>query len=228
LFCYVNLISSFIFLFVLFLLFYSHSKRYLATVSTELLLRLRILFKAWSKFPQCRTNPLFSDMNVFSTSDYVSGCVLSVFQVFLGVQAGTTLSFYPDWKGRVSRWIAWGTGTGLLAGILCLCSKEDGWIPVNKNLWYGFWKNYVTPRMGHRFVARPHSTRNKNAGYLQTQHSNRSNQRALKNCFSPYNSFGASEKGNTGKTRHTGRIIQSVQNAGWFDVQGASESVWLM
>jgi hypothetical protein len=65
----------------------------------------------------------------------VAGCLLSVFQVFLGVQAGTTLSFYSNWKGRVTRWIVWGTVTGVLAGILCLASKEEGWIPVNKNLW---------------------------------------------------------------------------------------------
>jgi hypothetical protein len=29
----------------------------------------------------------------------------------------------------------WGTVTGVLAGILCLAGKEEGWIPVNKNLW---------------------------------------------------------------------------------------------
>lgn len=65
----------------------------------------------------------------------IVGCLLSVFQVFLGVQAGTTLSFYRDWKGRMARWIIWGTVAGVLAGILCLTSKEEGWIPVNKNLW---------------------------------------------------------------------------------------------
>jgi heparan-alpha-glucosaminide N-acetyltransferase len=74
-------------------------------------------------------------MNFMNILDSVSGCLLSVFQVFLGVQAGTTLSFYRDWKGRVTRWIVWGTVAGVLAGILCLASKEEGWIPVNKNLW---------------------------------------------------------------------------------------------
>ncbi|XP_021935257.1 heparan-alpha-glucosaminide N-acetyltransferase isoform X2 [Zootermopsis nevadensis] len=65
----------------------------------------------------------------------LTGCLLSVFQVFLGVQAGTTLSFYSDWKGRVTRWSVWGAVVGISAGILCLASKDEGWIPINKNLW---------------------------------------------------------------------------------------------
>ncbi|PSN35838.1 hypothetical protein C0J52_15490 [Blattella germanica] len=65
----------------------------------------------------------------------IVGCLLSIFQVFLGVQAGTTLSFFREWKQRIKRWLIWGTITGIVAAILCLASKEDGWIPVNKNLW---------------------------------------------------------------------------------------------
>jgi heparan-alpha-glucosaminide N-acetyltransferase len=58
-----------------------------------------------------------------------------VFQVFLGVQAGTILSFYREWKGRVTRWVVWGSVAGVAAAVLCGVSKEEGWIPVNKNLW---------------------------------------------------------------------------------------------
>ncbi|KAJ4441630.1 hypothetical protein ANN_11488, partial [Periplaneta americana] len=65
----------------------------------------------------------------------IMGCLLSVFQVFLGVQAGTTLSFHREWKDRVIRWIAWGTASGAAGTLLCFASKEEGWIPVNKNLW---------------------------------------------------------------------------------------------
>ncbi|KAJ9576242.1 hypothetical protein L9F63_006904, partial [Diploptera punctata] len=65
----------------------------------------------------------------------IVGCLLSVFQVFLGVQAGTTLTFYQEWKDRLKHWLAWGTASGIIGAILCLASKEEGWIPVNKNLW---------------------------------------------------------------------------------------------
>ncbi|XP_047119724.1 heparan-alpha-glucosaminide N-acetyltransferase-like [Schistocerca piceifrons] len=63
------------------------------------------------------------------------GCITSIFQVILGVQAGTTLILFWEWKSRILRWLSWGTICGIIGAILCLASKEDGWIPVNKNLW---------------------------------------------------------------------------------------------
>ncbi|XP_068084945.1 heparan-alpha-glucosaminide N-acetyltransferase isoform X2 [Anabrus simplex] len=65
----------------------------------------------------------------------IVGCLLSIFQVFLGVQAGTILVLHRNWKGRISRWMVWGSMCGIVGGVLCLASKEGGWIPVNKNLW---------------------------------------------------------------------------------------------
>lgn len=64
------------------------------------------------------------------------GSLLSIFQVFLGYQAGVTLLVYPRVKSRIVRWLSWAILTGAIGAILCLTSKEDGWIPVNKNLWY--------------------------------------------------------------------------------------------
>ena len=61
--------------------------------------------------------------------------MLSIFHVFLGVQAGVTLLVFPGWKSRVRRWLAWAVLTGGIGAILCLASQNDGWIPVNKNLW---------------------------------------------------------------------------------------------
>jgi heparan-alpha-glucosaminide N-acetyltransferase len=52
------------------------------------------------------------------------------------VQAGAILTFYREWKGRVIRWIIWGTVAGVVAAGLCVFSKEEGLIPVNKNLWW--------------------------------------------------------------------------------------------
>lgn len=65
-----------------------------------------------------------------------TGCLTSILQVFLGVQAGVILQVYKEHLSRLSRWILWAVFCGLLGGILCGFSKEDGVIPVNKNLWY--------------------------------------------------------------------------------------------
>lgn len=63
------------------------------------------------------------------------GCFTSIFLVFLGLQAGKILLTFTEWKSRVVRWCCWGVLCGVVAGVLCKFSKEDGWIPVNKNLW---------------------------------------------------------------------------------------------
>lgn len=63
------------------------------------------------------------------------GSMLATFQVFMGAQAGVTLLVFNDWKSRISRWFAWSILTGAIGALLCLCSQNDGWIPVNKNLW---------------------------------------------------------------------------------------------
>ncbi|CAG0879332.1 unnamed protein product [Darwinula stevensoni] len=65
----------------------------------------------------------------------ILGSLTSAFQVFLGMQAGMTLLLFSDWKSRVKRWLVWGVTCGALGALLCLASKEQGWIPVNKNLW---------------------------------------------------------------------------------------------
>lgn len=65
----------------------------------------------------------------------IFGTLTSVVQVFLGVQAGTILLTYESHKTRLIRWFVWGAAAGLLGGILCGFSQEDGIIPVNKNLW---------------------------------------------------------------------------------------------
>lgn len=64
------------------------------------------------------------------------GCLPTIFHVFLGVQAGTTLLIYKNHRERLIRWLSWAVITGAIGGGLCGFSKEDGLIPVNKNLWY--------------------------------------------------------------------------------------------
>lgn len=60
----------------------------------------------------------------------IVGCLTTIFQVFLGVQAGEILLCYKDWKDRVVRWLLWAVFlaiVGFLAHVYV--------IPVNKNLW---------------------------------------------------------------------------------------------
>ncbi|KAL7287745.1 hypothetical protein TKK_0018128 [Trichogramma kaykai] len=54
--------------------------------------------------------------------------------VFMGVQAGRIFVTYYQSNARIIRWVAWFIITGLMAGILCNFSKENGVIPVNKNM----------------------------------------------------------------------------------------------
>lgn len=65
----------------------------------------------------------------------VFGCLMTIFQVFLGVQCGMVLLVHADAKARVKRWLAWGLFCGIVGGALCSFSKETGVIPLNKNLW---------------------------------------------------------------------------------------------
>ena len=63
------------------------------------------------------------------------GTLTSCFLCFLGLQAGKILVTYSDPLERVTRFLVWGVLLGAIAAILCKCSKDDGWIPINKNLW---------------------------------------------------------------------------------------------
>lgn len=65
----------------------------------------------------------------------IVGCFTSIVQVFFGVQAGVILLQYKEHLSRIARWLVWAVIYGLLGGILCGFSKEDGVIPLNKNLW---------------------------------------------------------------------------------------------
>ncbi|GAB6023846.1 hypothetical protein CHUAL_008587 [Chamberlinius hualienensis] len=65
----------------------------------------------------------------------ILGTLQASFQVFLGLQAGMTMLTFKGHRSRLTRWLTWGTITGALAAILCLASANEGWIPINKNLW---------------------------------------------------------------------------------------------
>ncbi|BFZ02813.1 hypothetical protein BsWGS_05851 [Bradybaena similaris] len=61
----------------------------------------------------------------------LTSCVLC----FLGLQAGKIIYIHTDWVSRCRRFFIWTillTGLGIL---LCEGSLNDGWLPINKNLW---------------------------------------------------------------------------------------------
>lgn len=60
-----------------------------------------------------------------------TGCLPSMLTVMLGVQAGSTLLFFPSWQERAKRWATWGAICLLLTVPLAASSV----IPINKNLW---------------------------------------------------------------------------------------------
>ncbi|XP_020285905.1 heparan-alpha-glucosaminide N-acetyltransferase-like [Pseudomyrmex gracilis] len=61
----------------------------------------------------------------------ILGCLTSIFQVFLGVEAGIILMLYKDWKDRIFRWVLWAVIYGFLGCML----HFNNVIPVNKSLW---------------------------------------------------------------------------------------------
>ena len=63
------------------------------------------------------------------------GSMLCIAQVFLGYQAGQIIVSYNSHAQRVIRFIMWSIVTSIIGIVLCGASKDDGWIPINKNLW---------------------------------------------------------------------------------------------
>lgn len=63
------------------------------------------------------------------------GSLLTIVQVFFGVQCGYTLLLFSKPFDRIKRWFGWGLTTLLLGLCLCKFSVNNGVIPLNKNLW---------------------------------------------------------------------------------------------
>jgi len=66
----------------------------------------------------------------------IFGSLTTIFQVWLGYQAGYTLQVYSDSEPKVAIvWLSWSVITGGLGALLCGGRQFGGWIPLNKNLW---------------------------------------------------------------------------------------------
>lgn len=80
----------------------------------------------------------------------ILGSINSILMTFLGLQAGKIILHYRDLhKSIMSRFLIWGLFLGVISAILTRCSKEQGFIPVNKNLWS---LSYVTTLACFAFV----------------------------------------------------------------------------
>lgn len=67
---------------------------------------------------------------------FITGSMLSIFQVFLGLVAGNVLQYHKDSYPRMIRWLVWCVICGVIGTILCFAGDVDAPIPVNKNLWW--------------------------------------------------------------------------------------------
>ncbi|XP_072239419.1 heparan-alpha-glucosaminide N-acetyltransferase isoform X2 [Leuresthes tenuis] len=80
----------------------------------------------------------------------VLGSINSVLMAFLGLQAGKIILHYRDLpRSIMSRFLIWGLFLGIISAVLTKCSTDQGFIPVNKNLWS---LSYVTTLACFAFV----------------------------------------------------------------------------
>ncbi|NXN18875.1 HGNAT acetyltransferase, partial [Indicator maculatus] len=80
----------------------------------------------------------------------ILGTINSIFMAFLGLQAGKILLFYRDQHKQIlCRFIIWSIVMGMISAILTKCSKEEGFVPINKNLWS---ISYVTTTSCFAFI----------------------------------------------------------------------------
>uniref|UniRef100_A0A8C5HYQ2 Heparan-alpha-glucosaminide N-acetyltransferase n=1 Tax=Gouania willdenowi TaxID=441366 RepID=A0A8C5HYQ2_GOUWI len=66
----------------------------------------------------------------------ILGSINSILIAFLGLQAGKIILHYRDFPTSIMlRFFIWGLVLGVISAILTLCSTNQGFIPINKNLW---------------------------------------------------------------------------------------------
>ena len=76
-------------------------------------------------------------------------------QVFLGYQAGQIIMTYKGHKARIIRFLVWGLATGLIGFGLNGTTRDEGLIPINKNLWYVASKIYRLFPIKWLFIYQP-------------------------------------------------------------------------
>ena len=63
------------------------------------------------------------------------GNLTSIVLTYLGYKSGRILIYYNNHQQRQKLWIFWGIFYGSIGLLLCGASKENGIIPINKNIW---------------------------------------------------------------------------------------------
>ncbi|NWZ19337.1 HGNAT acetyltransferase, partial [Asarcornis scutulata] len=80
----------------------------------------------------------------------ILGTINTILMAFLGLQAGKIILSYRDQHKQIlSRFLIWSIVMGIISAILTKCSKEEGFIPINKNLWS---TSYVTTMSCFAFI----------------------------------------------------------------------------
>ncbi|XP_026080696.1 heparan-alpha-glucosaminide N-acetyltransferase [Carassius auratus] len=84
-------------------------------------------------YPTCKV--LYRTTEPFDPEG-VLGTINSIVMGFFGMQAGKILLFFRKRnKSILARFLIWALILGISAAILSKCTRDEGFIPVNKNLW---------------------------------------------------------------------------------------------
>ncbi|XP_067828430.1 heparan-alpha-glucosaminide N-acetyltransferase [Heptranchias perlo] len=66
----------------------------------------------------------------------ILGTINSIVMAFIGMQAGKIVLVYrPSNISILKRFLIWAVLLGIISAVLTKCRREEGFIPVNKNLW---------------------------------------------------------------------------------------------
>ncbi|XP_034753529.1 heparan-alpha-glucosaminide N-acetyltransferase isoform X2 [Etheostoma cragini] len=85
------------------------------------------------RYPTCKE--IYQTTQPFDPEG-VLGTINSIAMGFLGMQAGKIIIFYRGANVRIlCRFLVWAVILGISAAILSKCTRDGGFIPVNKNLW---------------------------------------------------------------------------------------------
>ncbi|XP_013875362.1 heparan-alpha-glucosaminide N-acetyltransferase isoform X2 [Austrofundulus limnaeus] len=85
------------------------------------------------RYPTCKE--MYKTVQPFDPEG-VLGTINSVVMGFLGMQAGKIIVFYKRRNVHIlGRYLVWAALLGISAAVLCKCTRDGGFIPVNKNLW---------------------------------------------------------------------------------------------
>ena len=90
---------------------------------------------------------LDNDKHVNLDPEGFLGGLTSILLFYLGLCGGRILTLYKQSSAydedeitfihfkRIRTWVSWGIVLGIISAVLTKCSQNDGFIPVNKNLW---------------------------------------------------------------------------------------------